>query len=73
MTYEDMAQGTSLDGQNDTYTIPFGYERFWVAINLNSILGMQYSSPYQIGGIVNPNTQLISFEEVCSVAKTIFR
>lgn len=71
VTYEDMAQGTSLDGQNDTYTIPFGYERFWVAINSNGILGMQYSSPYQMGDMVNPNTQLISFEEVCSVAKTV--
>lgn len=69
VTYEDMAQGTSLDGQNDTYTIPFGYERFWVAINQNGVLGMQFSSPYLMGGMKNTNTELIPFEKVCTVVK----
>lgn len=70
VTYEDMAEGTHVDGQNDNYTIPFGYERFWIAINQNGVLGMQYSSPYQIGNIVGTDTQLISFESVCSVVET---
>lgn len=70
VTYEDMAEGTHVDGQNDNYTIPFGYERFWVAINQNGVLGMQYSSPYQIGNIIGTDTQLISFESVCSVVET---
>ena len=69
VTYEDMAEGTHVDGQNDTYTIPFGYERFWVAINQNGVLGMQYSSPYQMGDIVSPDVKLIPFENICAVVE----
>ncbi len=70
VTYEDSTTGGALDNQNDTYTIPFYYEQFWIALNESGIMGMEYVSPYEILGTLTENSTLLPFDSILSVAKS---
>ncbi|MEG0126040.1 MAG: DUF6034 family protein [Clostridia bacterium] len=68
VTYEDSATGGALDSQNDTYTLPFYYERFWVALNESGVMGMEYVSPYEVIGTLTEDVTLLPFDSVLSIA-----
>lgn len=71
VTYDDSTDGGALDSQNDTYTVPFQYEQFWLALNESGIMGMEYISPYEITGVLENNVTLLPFDSILSVAQAM--
>lgn len=69
VTYDASTDGGALDSQNDTYTVPFLYEQFWLALNESGIMGMEYISPYEIAGVLENDVTLLPFDSVLSVAQ----
>lgn len=70
-----MLECTALDddknGDPIVYRMPFDYESLRLVVTNEGITAGRYESPYRLGSTLQENVQLLSFDQIMRVAKTI--
>ena len=59
------------NGDPIVYRMPFPYETLRLVITNEGVTGVRYESPYDVGSVLQENAQLLQFEQIMNVARSI--